>query len=109
MPYNEEIETRVRRITSNWENTDQKNMFGGICHLMNGNMFGGVYKDFLILRIGEEKTKEALALPFVREFDITGRPMKGWIMVERAGFVDDEALADWLNQAKEFVSALPAK
>jgi TfoX/Sxy family transcriptional regulator of competence genes len=109
MPYNEQIETRIEKIISSWKNTDQKNMFGGVCHLLNGNMFCGVYKDFLILRLGEQNSNKALALPHVRPFDITGKPMKGWVMVEQAGFKRDDDLAVWLNQAKEFVNSLPPK
>ena len=37
------------------------------------------------LRLGKEGADEALKLPAVREFDITGRPMKGWAMVEQEG------------------------
>ena len=84
-------------------------MFGGVCHLLNGNMFCGVNKDFLILRLGEENGNKALALPHVRPFDITGKPMKGWVMVEQDGFKTDRELANWLNQAREFVSSLPPK
>ena len=62
MPYNEEIEIRIKKCISNWVNTDQKNMFGGVCHLLNGNMFSGVYKEFLILRLGEANAEKALAL-----------------------------------------------
>jgi TfoX/Sxy family transcriptional regulator of competence genes len=109
MAYNEQIEARIKKIVSRWKNTDDKKMFGGVCHLLNGNMFCGVYKDFLILRLGEENSKEALRLPFVRPFDITGRPMKGWVMVEREGFISDDELKAWLDKAKKFVSALPSK
>jgi hypothetical protein len=109
MPYNAQIETRIEKILSSWKNTDQKNMFGGVCHLLNGNMFCGVYKDFLILRLGEENSNKALALPHVRPFDITGKPMKGWVMVGQDGFKTDHDLAVWLNQAKEFVNSLPPK
>ncbi len=109
MPYNEQIETRIMKIISSWENTDHKNMFGGVCHLLNGNMFCGVYKNFLILRLGKEKGKKALSLQHVRPFDITGKPMKGWIMLEQDGFHKDRDLSNWLNQAKEFVSSLPPK
>jgi hypothetical protein len=109
MSYNEHIETRIKKIISIWKNTDQKNMFGGVCHLLNGNMFCGVYKDFLILRLGDENGSKALALPHVRPFDITGKPMKGWVMVEQDGFQADYDLASWLNQAKEFASSLPPK
>jgi TfoX/Sxy family transcriptional regulator of competence genes len=109
MAYNESIEARINSILSGWKNTDSKNMFGGICHLMNGNMFCGVYKDFLILRLGEENAEKALRLPFVKPFDITGRPMKGWVMVKEDGIKEEEELKAWLNQAEEFVRSLPVK
>ncbi len=109
MAFNQEIEARVSRIVSSWKNTDAKKMFGGVCHLLDGKMFSGVYKDFLILRLGEKGSKDALELPFVRPFDITGRPMKGWVMIEMEGFKSDNDLSAWLNRAKEFVKGLPSK
>jgi hypothetical protein len=109
LPYNEQIEIRIKKIISDWENTDHKNMFGGVCYLLNGNMFCGVYKDFLILRLGEESGNKALLLPHVRPFDITGKPMKGWVMVGQDGIQTDHDLASWLNQSKKFVSTLPSK
>jgi len=84
-------------------------MFGGVCHLLDGNMFCGVYKGFLILHLGEEESGSALKSPFIRPFDITGKPMKGWVMVEKTGFKSDKALKDWLVKAKDFVSTLPSK
>ena len=109
MPYDEELEMRIKGLVSSWQNTDDKKMFGGICHLMDGNMFCGVYKDFLILRLGEEAAQSALQKPHVRPFDITGRPMKGWVMVASAGFKTEKALKGWLIQARAFVQTLPAK
>jgi hypothetical protein len=109
MAFNQEIEARVSRIVSSWKNTDAKKMFGGVCHLLDGKMFSGVYRDFLILRLGEKGAKDSLELPFVRLFDITGRPMKGWVMIEMEGFKSDNDLDAWLNRAKEFVEGLPSK
>jgi hypothetical protein len=109
MPYDETIEARIKGVVSDWENTDDKKMFGGICHLMNGNMFCGVYKDLLILRLGEQAAQRALRKPHVRAFDITGRPMKGWVMVARGGFKTEDILKAWLIEAREFVQTLPAK
>jgi TfoX/Sxy family transcriptional regulator of competence genes len=109
MPYNKDIEARIQKIVSSWKNTDSKKMFGGICHLLNGNMFCGVYKDFLILRLGEDKATEALKITHVKPFDITGRPMKGWVMVDERGFVGDEELKEWLEKAKRFVKTLAQK
>ena len=109
MAYSEEIEDRIKKIVSDWKNTADKKMFGGVCHLLNGNMFCGVHKEFLILRLGQEKAEEALQSPHVRPFDITGSPMKGWVMVAQNGFKTDTALKKWLNQAANFVKAMPAK
>ena len=109
MAYNEKIETRIKGIVSGWKNTEDKKMFGGICHLINGNMFCGVHKEFLILRLGTDKAEDALKLPHVRPFDITGRPMKGWVMVTENGFKSDKDLKDWLDQTRKFAATLPAK
>jgi TfoX/Sxy family transcriptional regulator of competence genes len=109
MPYNQSIDDRIEKVVSRWENTEKKKMFGGTCHLMNGNMVGGVYKDYMILRLGEEEAGRAMEHPHVRVFDITGRPMKGWIMIEEDGFKTDEELEEWLAKARTFVETLPVK
>jgi len=109
MPYNERIDSRITKVVARWKNMERKKMFGGICQLLNGNMVCGVYKDYLILRLGEEAAAKALEQPHVRVFDITGRPMKGWVMVEEEGFDTDQSLKDWLNKAKSFVNTLPPK
>ena len=46
--------------------------------------------------------------PRVSVFDITGRPMRGWVMVE-PGVIDDDQLVLWLSAAKAFVGSLPPK
>jgi TfoX/Sxy family transcriptional regulator of competence genes len=109
VPYNKNLEARIQRIVSTWKNTDSKRMFGGVCHLLNGNMFCGVYRDFLILRLGEKKAAKVLNLPSVKPFDITGRPMKGWVMIEEQGFGNEKELKEWLEQAKVFAETLGTK
>jgi TfoX N-terminal domain len=109
MAYNEEIDGRIRRVVSTWKDITQKRMFGGTCYLLRGNMFSGVYKDFLILRLGEKGAEEALRSAFAHPLDITGKPMKGWVMMGREGFEGDEELEELLNEARDFVSTLPPK
>ena len=84
-------------------------MFGGVCHLINGNMFCGVHKDSLILRLGEETARKAMGGNDVQEFDITGKPMKGWVMVGENRYKSDKDLRSWLEKAKKFAKTLPAK
>ena len=109
MAYNEKLDGRIQGIVSSWKNTDHNKMFGGVCYLLNRNMVSGVYKDFLILRLGDAEAQKALALPYVKPFDVTGRPMKGWVMVEPEGCASDEALSEWLERARAFVQQLPPK
>jgi hypothetical protein len=87
----------------------EKQMFGGVGFLLSGNLLVGAWKTSLIARIGPDRYQEALALPHVREFDITGRPMKGWVLVEAEGVDDDGQLREWIERATEFVAGLPAK
>lgn len=108
MGYNETLDERITKVLSTWEDIGRKKMFGGVCFLMHGNMLCGVYRDYLILRLGEKEAGEALEGPFVREFDITGRPMKGWVMVEEKAFRGPK-LEEWLKKAKVFVGTLPRK
>ncbi|UCG37934.1 MAG: RNA methyltransferase, partial [bacterium] len=64
---------------------------------------------YLILRLGETQAAEALGKPFVKPFDITGRPMKGWVMVDGSRWEDPEELERWLAVGRDFALTLPAK
>lgn len=77
--------------------------------LFRGNMVFGIYRNVLILRLGEKGAQEALRSDFVRPFDITGKPMRGWIMVEQKGFESDDELTAFLEEARGFVVTLPQK
>jgi hypothetical protein len=69
----------------------------------------GVWKHFLIARIGPQDYDEALTRPFVKEFDITGRAMRGWVMIEPDGLDDHADVSEWVDRAVEFVRRLPRK
>ena len=99
----------VRAALADAKHLREVKMFGGIGFLLNGNMLVGVWKDSLIARIGPDAYEEALLEPHVKEFDITGKPMKGWVLVEPEGVEDDDTLTAWVERATKFVGTLPAK
>jgi hypothetical protein len=84
-------------------------MFGGVGFLLNGNMCVGVWKESLIARIGPVEYQAALTLPHVREFDITGKAMRGWVMVEPEGCGDVPAVKSWIDRAMKHTRTLPGK
>ena len=107
MGYDEDLDARISDIVKDWGAT-RKKMFGGTCHLLHGNMLCGVHNEYLIVRVGQEVASEALEEPHVRPMDITGRPMRGWVMIEPKGYRGD-GLRAWLERARVFVSILPPK
>jgi TfoX/Sxy family transcriptional regulator of competence genes len=109
MVFNEDSAQRARKSVARRKGFEEKKMFGGVGFLLNGNICVGVWKEFLILRLGLDAYEEALSDPYAREFDITGRAMKGWVMVEPDGFSDDRDLKDWVQQAIRFVRTLDPK
>ncbi|MBA3485331.1 MAG: TfoX/Sxy family protein [Pirellulales bacterium] len=109
MAFDDVLADRVRPLVLRRRGFAEKKMFGGLGFLHYGNMCVGVWKEFLILRIGPDAYDETLARPYVKEFDITGRPMKGWVMVEPAGVQRESELVEWVNLAINFVSGLPRK
>jgi TfoX/Sxy family transcriptional regulator of competence genes len=87
----------------------EKKMFGGVGFLLNGNMACGVNKDNLIVRIDSERQNALLKNPHARPFDLTGKPMKGWLLVEPEGCKTDKQLSAWVKEGIEFALTLPAK
>jgi hypothetical protein len=109
MPYDTGLAERLAEIFADRFEMEEKKMFGGIGWLLNGNMCVGVYKDWLIVRVGEEREQALLGKPHVRQMDITGKPMKGWAMISSEGLEEDMDLRSHVDMALEFVNGLPPK
>ena len=109
MAFSEELAERIRQQLAWRKGVEEKKMFGGVGFLLNGNMLVGVWKDSLIVRLGPDEGDEALREPHVKEFNITGRPMKGWVLVAAAGVETDDQLSAWIQRAVKFNATLPAK
>jgi len=109
MAYDETLAARIRQRLTRRKNVTEKKIFGGVGFLLNGNLLVGVWKDSLVVRLDPEEGDEALLEPHVRKFDITGRPMKGWVLVAPAGVQGDDRLSGWIQRAAKFVGKLPTK
>lgn len=80
----EKLVARIRKALARTPGIVEKRMFGGVAFL------------------------DALRDVNARIFDITGRPMRGWILVEPRG-VAGAKLARWIERARAFVRTLPGK
>jgi hypothetical protein len=107
MPFDAELDYAVITMTGDWE-LERKKMFGGTGYMLKGNMLCGVWHDYLIVRLAHDTAEVELKRPEAKVFDITGKPMKGWIMIHKDDLPAPQLL-DWLNKARDYVSTLPAK
>jgi TfoX/Sxy family transcriptional regulator of competence genes len=108
MAYDLKLAERIRSELNGMPFVEKK-MFGGVGLLLNGNLACGVNKDNLIVRVNPEKHNALLKKSHVKPFDLTGKPMKGWLLVEADGVKTDKQLSAWVKEGVDFVLTLPPK
>jgi TfoX/Sxy family transcriptional regulator of competence genes len=109
MAYDEGLATRVRDVLGEQPGLAEKKMFGGLAFLLNGNMACGVRGDDLIVRVAADTADAVADEPGTRPFDLTGRPMKGWLMVDADGHAEDDDLRRWVGRGVAHATSLPPK
>lgn len=109
MAYDELLADRIRGVLGDEMGVSEKKMFGGIAFMINGNMAVGVSGNELMLRVGLEAMDELLDIDGVRPFDKTGRPMKGWVLVEASETAEDAQLSSWIDIGVSVAASLPPK
>jgi TfoX N-terminal domain len=108
MAYDELLAGRVRDCLQQAAGVSEKKMSGGRAFMTHGHLTAGVYGAGLIARIGAEDMAAAVAAPGVRPFGMTGRPMRG-IIVVAGDLLDDMTLGRWISRARGYVVGLPPK
>jgi TfoX/Sxy family transcriptional regulator of competence genes len=109
MAYDQDLALQVHAALGSISGLTEKKMFGGIGYLIHGNMACGVNQKDLIVRVGPERYQAALDHPHTKVFDMTGRPMTGWIVVLPEGYASDADLQNWVQQGVDFALSLPPK
>ena len=115
MAYDEELADRARSLLSELtqpggtDSLTEKKMFGGLCLMINGNMCCGVAGNELMARVGVDGHADALAQPYTKPMDFTGRPMKGFVFFGMEGTQKAESLKEWVGRGVGYAETLPKK
>jgi TfoX/Sxy family transcriptional regulator of competence genes len=110
MAYDEGLAQRIREVLDARSDVEDRQMFGGIAFLIAGNMACGVIGEELIVRMERDDAARLLAEERgTREFDMTGRPMRNWVVVAPEAIADDDDLERWVRLGEEFAASLPPK
>lgn len=109
MAYDEVLANDVRAALAGVDAVTEKAMFGGLAFLVHGNMAVGISGEELMVRVGPAGAGAALAEPHTRPFDMTGRPMRGWILVAADGLRPETRLREWVQRGVALAESLPPK
>jgi TfoX/Sxy family transcriptional regulator of competence genes len=109
MAYDEVLASCIQGVLDQQPGLVEKKMFGGVAFLIQGNMAVGVHKDMLMVRVGPDAYDETMKYPNTRPFDLTGRAMKGWVLVEPDGITSESELKEWVEAGVNFALTLPPK
>lgn len=109
MSYSRSLADRIRQALTGRRGITERKMFGGLVFFLDGKICLGIWHQSLIARIGVDQAALALKQPDVGPFDVTGRPMKGWIMVGPDGLESAAQLEAWIERALQFTQELPPK
>lgn len=109
MAYDEGLVEQIRAILSDRPGLVVKKMFGGVGFILQGNMAAGVLNDDLIIRMPRDEYDALLAGRHTRVMDLKGQPMRGWLLVEPAGYATDADLERWIAKGVAVAESLPPK
>jgi hypothetical protein len=109
MAYDEALATRVRELIAGETGLAEMEMFGGLAFLLDGNMACGVRGDDLLVRVDPAVHEADMAEAGVRPDDLTGRPVRGWLLVEPSGRGKDDDLRRWVGRGVAYARSLPPK
>ena len=110
MAYDVELADRLRDLVEDEPGLSEKKMFGGLAFLIHGNMaVAASSSGALMVRADPARSEELLAEPHAEPFEMHGRSMNGWLLVDPAGLGSDEELQRWAEVGVAYASSLPPK
>lgn len=109
MAFSQALAERLRHHFRRRREVVEKRLFGCLGFMQHGHFVVGIWGDALIVRVGPAAYDDALEEEFVTDFEITGKPLRGWIVVQPEGLDTDEQLSTWIERAEAFVQTLPPK
>ncbi len=105
MAYSEDLAERVREALDGRPGVGERKMFGGVAWMVNGNMACGIIGEDLMVRLEREDAERAKAEEHVGPMEFTGRPMRGFVLVEAAAVATAAELGRWVEAGADFAES----
>jgi len=102
MPYNTQLADRIREALAHLPDVEEKEMFRGVCFMVNGKMCVCVSSDEMMCRIGAEAIESVLDENGVRQVVMRDRPAKDFVYVSEEAFHKQKDFDKWIKLALDF-------
>ena len=103
MSYNTKLADRVREALAQRTVVEEKEMFRGVCFMVNGKMCVCISGEELLCRIGAEAMEAALDENGVRQMIMSrSRPSKDFVFVSPEAFQRQTDFDKWIELALDF-------
>ncbi len=110
MAYDEDLADRLRALLEGEDGLTERQMFGGLAFLINGNLaVSASSRGGLLLRVDPADTDALVVHRGVRRFVMRGREMNGWLHVDPDALPDDRQLEHWVGLGLGYARSLPTK
>ena len=108
--FDEDLALRIRELVGGQPGVTEKQMFGGLAFLVDGNMAisasgqGGV-----LVRVDPDKTVGLAGPAHAQIAVMRGREMPGWLRVDADGVRSRAQLQRWVDEGVAYARSLPRK
>ncbi|PRX50928.1 TfoX/Sxy family transcriptional regulator of competence genes [Prauserella shujinwangii] len=110
MAYDRHLADRVRELVADEDGLAERPMFGGLAFLVHGNMaVAAASRGGLLVRVDPAQSAALTDDTHVRPMVMHGRPMRGWLQVDREAVRTAPRLEQWVARGVSFARTLPAK
>jgi TfoX/Sxy family transcriptional regulator of competence genes len=110
MAYDEDLADRIRASIPDHDGVTERKMFGGLAFLLNRHMaVAASGQDGLMVRVDPTDTDSLVTEVGVARFEMRGRALNGWILVDPSAVSADEQLQRWVEVGLTYARSLPPK
>ncbi len=102
MAYNEKLADRIRERFAELPEVEERKMMGGWMLMYHGKMCVGIIEDDLMCRIDPDQYESSLEKTGCKPMEFTGRPLKGYVLVEEQGLKTQKDFDYWIGLALDF-------
>jgi hypothetical protein len=110
MAYDVDLANRIRELLGAQRGVVEKQMFGGLAFLINGNMsVAASGQGGLLVRVPPDDTDTLLQREHVSAMVMGGRQSRGWLRVDPDGVKTKRQLQSWVTRGTDYAKSLKPK